>query len=1857
MAENEGGGGGTVDPKSAGDVAKSMQAVKIAAAEASRAFGEQLRIIAQLQASMQAMSESLGAIAESSDKAFSPDKWKQVTKEAAAQERQILKTESATQKIAKAMQGPLAKGAIVASSALTGLRQGFKNLFAMLQGGVGLLGSVAGGAFNVARSVAAIPFKMLKGLTDMAQSGGGGNELAAAYEEVRKEFGAFSSVSSSTIIGVSKNMAGFNETGLSSIRVFGNMAERMKYVLELAKGMGPQFAKNAEEFKENGGAILAYQKGLGLSAEQMGVVALKGQQMGTSMSKVLNDMTKQSLHMAKAFGLDAKVISKDMGKAMADVKNFGHLSSKELASAVVYSNKLGVSIDKLTGLMDAFDTFDQAAESTSKLNEQFGTNIDAMEIMSAQSPAEKMELLRKEFAKTGKDMSQLSYQERKLIQQTTGLDAATMDSMLAHKDQGDMLGDITKESEKAEKKTLTQADAMHELANSIERLTPSGGGGGGGFLDHIISGFKRGIQSAPEFIKLMANIRASLMQATAFGVKLGKAFVDMFPGVKQVFGGLAEMFSPQKFKKMFDGILKIVDDFKKGNIKSMDDLMKKLQEVFFGFFDSQKESGKKVLDGFKKFGTAVVQIMSKLLTFAVNKLAEVIPKITEFIKNPQIGNVKGGGEWAKVLEPLWEALKNAKDKLGPVLKDLAIALFMKMKEALIGTTTGKVILGAALVTVLGPAVMNAFAGAGAAGIFKSAGKLFGKGLGGALGQGAQKEGVAAAGAGLANAAQDLGAKLVSGPGAMIAATLPDKETIEKMQTAGKANIDWMALTKFVLGMAALFTIGLAAFSVALAIVKNAKPADLGLAALVLLALTPVMMGMGKVVESLANVSNVNMGDMAKLMLAMAGFMLIGLGAFYVALKVVSGVSMGDIGKATVAMFATLAVMAATALLLPEAVAVGELAKKKGAAMAIGMIAMGLAVIAIAGVDWIIAKMLGGVPISQLLKAIPAVLATTLVFAAAGLVLIEAAVIGLIAQSTGPAILIGMVAMALAVIAIGATAWVLAEILGEVPASALLKAVMTVNALIPAFIASGLLLVEAAAVGAIILSGIGAAAMVLGMAAMALALIAIAETAIVLTNMIAPLNVGSILKAGVTMLVMLPAFQAAGILLLEAGALGAVIIGTLGAGAVAMAAGMVAVQKGLTYIAETAVLLVELLGGLPLGKLAQTATIMVGMSLAFVAVGALVIGAGVIGAAIIASLGAGAVAIEVGMTTMGDAMKMIAGAAIAVLEALAQIKTDPNELKAKAEAFGAVLGGLADLMNVVVKMLGALPFSMFDSAEESASKIGEVTKFMGALIGKSGEPGGITGLLDKIIDGLKTIPADRVESAKAIGGILSAIGNLVSALAGPAQKLMEDSSAWYQTKEEDAAKAKAALDNAKGFITGIMTSAGELVTTISTALSKLSSSEVTALEKGGNAIAGILGAIGKFMEAVKPPKIEIKDVEIGDFSNGINISMPSIGDMLEAMKDKIPGIITSLVAAVALVPTDKGFIDKVNVVKNLFEFIGKMMEVIKFMKELKPEKPDQSVLDAMLEPMVTMSTFFFSLVPLMPILVASIEALGTALGGPQKVKLVAAISKAVGDLLGGITTTMKSLNEINKGGEDFDVGKMIGAVSKIQIALAGMHPIIIMLVGTLTGLNASLPKKSVGDATATSKSMGDLLKAVTDIDKSVSDVASPAQSLHKNANAMSETPDDLDIVAKAAKAASKSFENFKVAGVKQATAVAKAVEDMVKAVQQMDDALAKMPTLNVAARLTKVAGQLGIGTTGIYTVQSKEVIINLNLKVTMETGKMESILVENKSSIIRDRINFLLNKGAEHDQANAAKISDTEGGTTGTYQGFSGAKKA
>lgn len=697
------------DPKKTEAASKAAQDLKAAALDTTRAFQEQLRIMQQMQTVMQQLAGTMQQFGQQESPAMSSEKWDETTKAVEKANESMKGAAATTSKLANLMNSKLAKGLIVGGSALTGLYQGFKNIVAIGKGIFGVFSGLASGAFSIGKAILSIPFKMMDGLIGMAKQGGGGTELASAYENVRKEFGSLKSESSSTIISVAKGMGSLQGVGVSAGAIFGNLAERLEAVTKLATGMGASFQVFQGEIAKNGEAIMRYQKGLGLTDEQMGSLASNALRMGKDISEVQNEMTKQALGMSKAFGVNAKVISKDMGKAMQDLAHFGHLSTKELAVAATFANKLGVSVDKLTGIMDATATFDQAAEGMSKLNEQFGTNIDATEIMMEQNPAKKVEMLRKEFMKTGKDLANLSYQERMLIKQNSGLTDEMLNAAFSAKNAKVGLSDMEKAADKNEKAVMSQTKALRALSDSMERLVKSGETGPGGFFDHFFDGMKRGLMSSPEFLELMRNIRLSLREAMLQGVKLGRMFVDLFPGVKDVFGGLAEIFRPDRFREFFGGIVKAFDVFKEDGSGKMEDFMKKLQNNFFNFFDKSSPAGARVLGGFKKFGEAVAIIFGKISEYVVIKLSVIINKITDWLQNPKLPKVqKFDGMGRAIQDPFEKTLDALADNLGPALMRFVNVALEKIKEAFIGAPW-EVQLYAGF-KLFGPALSNTLGG-------------------------------------------------------------------------------------------------------------------------------------------------------------------------------------------------------------------------------------------------------------------------------------------------------------------------------------------------------------------------------------------------------------------------------------------------------------------------------------------------------------------------------------------------------------------------------------------------------------------------------------------------------------------------------------------------------------------------------------------------------------------------------------------------------------------------------------------------------------------------------------------------------------------------------------------------------------------------------------------------------------------------------------------------------------------------------------------------------------------------------------------------------------------------------------------
>ena len=569
---------------------------------------------------------------------------------------------------------PLLGGAL---GLLGGVGSAFKGIWSMVKGLGKALFSVIGSVFKLGTTLLMMPVKMFEGLIGMAQQGGGGSPvIKQALEEIRKEMGALTSgegkAVASTLGNVRKQMGNLAGTGLSVRRVFGagraGVAAAIKDAAETAKAMGSAFSALKDDFAKNSVAIGMFKKGLGLTAEQMAKLAKRALASGRSITSVATEITSYSQSMSDQFGISAKLISKDMGVMMEDFEHFGTLGPKVMSQVSVFTRKLGIEVKDLTGLIDGFDNFEDAAKGASQLAQAFGMNVDAMKMMKEQDPGKRLSMLQQAFKATGKSVESMSRQELKMLAGQSNLSMEAAKLAFSQKGLGMSYDKIAKGGDNAKKKQLTQAQAMSKLADSIERVFGSGGASKfKGFFDAFSQGFGKGITRSKEFRKIMRNIRKSLKVIYRAGMRVGKAFVKFFPGVKKLFKGLADLFSPKKFKKLGNGLVKAFTDlFKslkdnpKAGVATFIDYMKNLFGKFFG---GQGGALTMIKEGFHQIMKAIVSLAAAAIPYIKDAMIDGIKALTEFIRNPKkylemagAGAAGAGGFIMELFAPILEAI-------------------------------------------------------------------------------------------------------------------------------------------------------------------------------------------------------------------------------------------------------------------------------------------------------------------------------------------------------------------------------------------------------------------------------------------------------------------------------------------------------------------------------------------------------------------------------------------------------------------------------------------------------------------------------------------------------------------------------------------------------------------------------------------------------------------------------------------------------------------------------------------------------------------------------------------------------------------------------------------------------------------------------------------------------------------------------------------------------------------------------------------------------------------------------------------------------------------------------------------------
>lgn len=599
---------------------------------------------------------------------------------------------------------------------INGFKAGLNFTKNMLQG----LMKLGGVGFGLIKDLGMIFLSIPGRIMDFFQgaAGGGSDPYRQALEDLRKEFGNLELGTSAAIKNMTESTKDLGESGLALSRVFGygreGLAKMLQENMELFKGMGPLGNRLAASIRGAEGEFTLFRKATNLSAEAMKSLQLTAEASGGDTAEAIRSMTKDIARAERAFGISAKEYGKDIDFMMKETATFGVMAPREMLKVSTYVKKLGVSMETLKKVMDKTMNFEDAAQQAAKLSEAFNIQIDAVKMMNEQDPTKKLDMIREGFFKAGRDIERMTVLEKKYLAEQTNMSDEEMRVAFSQKNRAVTGAALDAQMKKAQKTQISQAEAMQQLAKSIERLVQSGSAMKGGFLEIFMKGFFSGIRRTKEFRSVVYALQRSMRAVYMAGRQVGRMFVQLFPGVKQMLQGLRGLFDPARYRSLMKNV---VEEFRKffTMLKTdpragFENFMKNMKKLFFDFFTKGSPAGSKFLDGLKTFFKTVGIIFVQGIKYALGAMKDLLKAIIGFIKDPS-SLTNAAGEMGDGLAGMFKsALVYAITELGPALKEvggLFVELLKTLYEKYIQPHLKKIIF-TALTVLFGPALVAGF---------------------------------------------------------------------------------------------------------------------------------------------------------------------------------------------------------------------------------------------------------------------------------------------------------------------------------------------------------------------------------------------------------------------------------------------------------------------------------------------------------------------------------------------------------------------------------------------------------------------------------------------------------------------------------------------------------------------------------------------------------------------------------------------------------------------------------------------------------------------------------------------------------------------------------------------------------------------------------------------------------------------------------------------------------------------------------------------------------------------------------------------------------------------------------------------
>jgi hypothetical protein len=599
-------------------------------------------------------------------------------------------------------------------------------------------------------------------------------QLAQSMEKIREKFGSFNENTSRRTLTAFRNLGDTLRTTTANSAQFGRKfapgfegaEQRLDVVLGIAEDLSPVIDLLGQQFNDAADNMFLLSKGLNFSGEALKQVAVLSQLNGKSLKGFSEEIMATVNKIGKQFNISTKVLGQDVGKALSNFKLLGRMTGdyvKEMTKAAVFTRKLGIEINELTGLVDKFDEFEGGAEAAAQLAQGFGMVLDPLKMMGMEV-GPRLQEMQRAFMATGRSIDSMSRQERKLLADTAGL--TEQQALLAFSSKGMAMSydEIAAGAEGATKQQKTTDQIINDVLDNIPNVIV-GFKNAFGFIEAFFEGIGTGfgIKMMPTLIALAERMG----KVFGIGIDVGMKFFEIF------FPANVDQKTGKTTRPMLDFIVKIGDMFVsiaehirtfvnlispdgKGSIATA--LPEMLDNIWTTISNTFSFEGMDIGVTIGKMGTKLLEILAGTVEWLVNKIPQWTQSLTEMFTE-EISDE--GGAVNTAWDTAMERLKTAIPLLLANLPDLAGAFIgavgrMFEKYPWVSGIAGLFVAGGPIMTMLGGI---------STGFFSALGNLFG-GPGAAAGAAASAT-EAAKGIAAGNVSEGTGAAVTEGATAVV----------------------------------------------------------------------------------------------------------------------------------------------------------------------------------------------------------------------------------------------------------------------------------------------------------------------------------------------------------------------------------------------------------------------------------------------------------------------------------------------------------------------------------------------------------------------------------------------------------------------------------------------------------------------------------------------------------------------------------------------------------------------------------------------------------------------------------------------------------------------------------------------------------------------------------------------------------------------------------------------------------------------------------------------------------------------------------------------------------------------------------